>query len=166
MTDGEKQDYARPSLTADVLVVVPQGEAAYKILFIRRLRDPFQGMWAFPGGFVEPNETVGEAALRELKEETSLDGVPVEELGCFSKPGRDPRGWVVTIAHLAEVPAARMTDVKAADDAASAAWLDLRIDAGGHSLEHEGKPVTSLAFDHTDILAAAVKRIRSNKKQG
>ncbi len=156
----DKKEYPRPSLTADnVVVALRDGHLA--VLFVRRARDPFQGMWAFPGGFVEPNETVAEAAVRELREETSLDRVNVEEIGCFSKPGRDPRGWVVTIAHLALVPIDRMAEVRAGDDAASAAWLDLHIESRGHSftLSHEGAPVQKLAFDHGDILAAAVKRL-------
>ena len=153
MTD--EKEYPRPSLTADVVVIAP----GPRVLFIRRARDPFAGAWALPGGFVEPTETVAEAAVRELREETSLDGVPVEEIGCFSRPGRDPRGWVVTVAHLAVVPADRLGDVKAADDAASAAWLDLTT-AGGKvlALTYEGEPVGKLAFDHDEILAAAVKR--------
>ncbi len=165
MTGGNKKDYPRASLAADVVVIAP-GPQGHRVLFIRRRNDPFQGMWALPGGYVEPTETVAEAAVRELREETSLGGVPVEELGCFSKPGRDPRGWVVSIAHLARVPEGRLGDVKAGDDAASAAWLDLRIDEAARdgeaafALAHEGAPVTALAFDHHDILAAAVRRLR------
>jgi len=155
-----KNEYPRPSLTADVIVVA-ESEGGLRVLCIRRARDPFAGRWALPGGFVEPTETVAEAARRELHEETSLEGVEVEELGCFSKPGRDPRGWVVTIAFLARVPASRLADVKAGDDAASAAWLDLSFprDGASYTLEHEGKPVSELAFDHKDILAAAVRRL-------
>jgi len=156
----EKKEYPRPSLTADNVVVALR-DRHLAVLFVRRARDPFQGMWAFPGGFVEPTETVAEAAVRELREETSLEGVRVEEIGCFSKPGRDPRGWVVTVAHLALVPADRMGEVRAGDDAASAAWLDLHIEPEGASfrLSHEGAAVQQLAFDHHDILAAAVKRL-------
>jgi 8-oxo-dGTP diphosphatase len=155
-----KKEYPRPSLTADNVVVALQ-DRHLAVLFIRRARDPFQGMWALPGGFVEPTETVAEAAVRELREETSLDGVRVEEIGCFSKPGRDPRGWVVTVAHLALVPADRMSDVRAGDDAASASWLDLHIASrgAGFRLLHEGGIVRDLAFDHRDILSAAVKRL-------
>lgn len=155
-----KREYPRPSLTADVVVVAPAEHDAYRVLFIRRAHDPFAGRWALPGGFVEPTETVAEAAARELREETSLEGVAVEELGCFSKPGRDPRGWVVSIAHLARVPAERMADARAADDAADTAWLDLKIMPGGaFTLTHEGAPVAELAFDHLEIVARAAKRL-------
>jgi 8-oxo-dGTP diphosphatase len=152
-------------LTADVVVVAPGGPWGRRVLFVARAREPFQGMWALPGGFVEPTETVAEAAARELAEETSLTGVALEELGCFSRPGRDPRGWVVTVAHLATVPPERLGDVRAADDAAAAAWLDLRVlqgesDGGlGYELAHDGAPVGALAFDHADILARAVARV-------
>ena len=161
---SDKKEYPRPSLTADVVVMAPGIEGGLRVLFIRRARDPFAGAWALPGGFVEPDETVGEAAARELREETSLERVDVEEIGCFSKPGRDPRGWVVTVAHLAIVPADRLGDVKAADDAAAAEWLDLST-AGGEilSLTHEGQPVGRLAFDHDEILARAVKLLAGRR---
>jgi 8-oxo-dGTP diphosphatase len=163
MTD-EKKEYPRPSLTADVVVMALGETRGLRALFVRRARDPFQGMWALPGGFVEPTETVAEAAVRELREETSLDGVRVEEIGCFSRPGRDPRGWVVTIAHLALVPADRVRDVKAGDDAAAAEWLDLSVQgkSGAFTLSRQGEPLplaSALAFDHAEILAAAVKRL-------
>ena len=158
---SEKKEYPRPSLTADV-VVVAAGDGL-RVLFIKRAHDPFAGAWALPGGFVEPTETVAEAAVRELKEETGLEGVTVEELGCFSKPGRDPRGWVVTVAHLAIVPADRVESagVKAGDDAADTAWLDLAILPDGYRLTREGKPVETLAFDHRDIVARGVERLRA-----
>jgi len=165
----DKTEYPKPSLTADVVVVAPGEAGALRVLFIKRARDPYAGRWALPGGFVEPTETVAEAAVRELQEETSLTGVDVEELGCFSRPGRDPRGWVVTIAHLARVPEGRVADAQAGDDADDTAWLDLRIDPGdgrAHSLAHRGVPVTELAFDHVDILAAAVKRLSAAPRGG
>ncbi len=164
--DKDKKEYPRPSLTADVVVAAleaPEGQAPWlKVLFVERARDPYAGKWALPGGFVEPTETVGEAALRELREETSLEHVRVDEVGCFSKPGRDPRGWVVSVAHVALVPADRLGDARAGDDAAATAWLDLRVTSAGRrgvafTLSHQGREVTDLAFDHRDILTAALR---------
>jgi 8-oxo-dGTP diphosphatase len=158
---GEKKEYPRPSLTADVVVTALGERAGLRVLFVERAHEPFAGAWALPGGFVEPTETVAEAAARELREETSLAGVRLEEIGCFSKPGRDPRGWVVSVAHLALVPAHRMADVKAGDDAAGAAWLDLTVQPdGGFALSPGGAPVRALAFDHAEIVARAVARLR------
>jgi 8-oxo-dGTP diphosphatase len=196
MSEGTKE-YPRPSLTADVVVIAlgrsttgaippdaqptigaPPPNPGLCVLLIKRARDPFAGAWALPGGFVEPTETVAQAAARELEEETALSGVRLVELGCFSRPGRDPRGWVVTIAHLGLVPADQLTYARAGDDAAAAAWLDLLIEpGGGFRLEHQGallhrggaigeEPPSSrsiaggLAFDHGDILASAVERLR------
>jgi 8-oxo-dGTP diphosphatase len=158
---SDQQEYPRPSLTADVVVVALEEHAPrLRVLVIRRGRPPFAGAWALPGGFVEPTETVGQAALRELAEETRLEGVHVEELGCFSAPGRDPRGWVVSIAHLALVPADKLTQAKAGDDAAEAAWHHLLLKpGGGFRIEHQGAPVDALAFDHRDIIAAAAARL-------
>lgn len=181
-----KKEYPRPSLTADTVVIALGSEGAgapvpsprLRALFIKRALEPFAGTWALPGGFVEPTETVAQAAARELEEETALRDVRLVELGCFSRPGRDPRGWVVTVAHLALASAHQLTGALAGDDAADAAWLDLVIEPGGgfrlengNALIHRGgamgeeapssRPLAgSLAFDHGDILAAAVERLR------
>jgi 8-oxo-dGTP diphosphatase len=185
----EKKEYPRPSLTADVVVIAlgrerpsTMGPRArnprLRVLLIKRGGEPFAGAWALPGGFVEPTETVAQAAARELEEETALRDVRLVELGCFSRPGRDPRGWVVTVAHLGLVSTDQLVDARAGDDAADAAWLDLIIEpGGGFRLEHRGtllhrggaigeEPPSShptaggLAFDHGDILASAVERLR------
>jgi 8-oxo-dGTP diphosphatase len=157
---NDKKDYPRPSLTADVVVMALGAERGLRVLFIRRAHDPFAGGWALPGGFVEPTETVAQAAVRELREETSLERIDIEEIGCFSKPGRDPRGWVVTVAHLALVPADRTHEAKAGDDAAAAEWLDLSTASGEVvALTRQGQPAGALAFDHDGILAAAVTHL-------
>jgi 8-oxo-dGTP diphosphatase len=158
--DDHEEKYPRPSLTADV-VLVTLGEAGLRALFIRRKHPPFEGHFALPGGFVDEGETAAEAAARELHEETGLSGVRLEELGCFSKPGRDPRGWTVSIAHLALAREGTLGEVKAGDDAAEAAWLDLSVADEGRSLSlrRGGEVVETLAFDHRAILALAVLRL-------
>ncbi len=157
---SEKKEYPRPSLTADVVALLLD-ESGLRVLFIRRGNEPFKGSWALPGGFVEPGETVAQAAARELTEETGVRDVRLEELGCFSTPGRDPRGWVVTVAHLGFLPASRAGEAVGSDDAAEAAWLGLTLASdGGYRLEHAGAAVTALAFDHHAVIALAVRRLR------
>ena len=130
-------DYPRPALTVDLVLVTR--EARPQVLLIRRKRDPFAGSWALPGGFVEENETIADAARRELKEETGLDVNDIEQLYTAGDPGRDPRGWTVTVAHLARVDPAALKPV-AADDAEEVGWFPLN-------------DLPALAFDHAMILA-------------
>jgi 8-oxo-dGTP diphosphatase len=136
-------DYPRPALTVDIAIVTR--EARPKVLLIRRKNEPFAGSWALPGGFVDENERLGDAARRELKEETGIVTTSIEQLYTAGDPGRDPRGWTVSVVYLAQV---NENDVKpqAADDAAEAAW---------HPLDE--LPV--LAFDHTMLLARVHARI-------
>ena len=143
-------EYPRPSLTADVVALAFDG-SEFRVLLIRRAHEPFAGKWALPGGFVEPTENAAEGAARELKEETGLDGVRLEELCSLTQPGRDPRGWVVSIAHLALL---RMTDaaIKAGDDASAAEWVHVRR-------------ATDLAFDHDIALERALSRIRARAER-
>ncbi len=136
-------DYPRPALTADVAVVTT--EKRPRILLIRRKNDPFAGMWAFPGGFVNEGETIVEAARRELVEETSLTVAKLLPLFTAGDPGRDPRGWTVTVLYLARVRAKDATAV-AADDAAEVAW---------HLLDAP----PPLAFDHAELLMLVRKAV-------
>ena len=155
-----KKEYPRPAMTADVVALLLD-EGGLRVLFIRRGNEPFKGDWALPGGFCEPTETVLQAAARELTEETGVRDVPLEELGSFSTPGRDPRGWTITVAHLGFLPADRGGEAVGSDDASEAAWLRLVIHPdGAYRLEHDGAPVTTLAFDHHEIIALAVRRLR------
>ena len=140
-------------LTVDVVLAVPvardgQDEGRWRVLLIKRGRPPFEGAWALPGGFVEPFEPLEKAARRELWEETGLEPARLEQLRAFGDPGRDPRGWTVTVAHLAvvSVEEARSLWPKAASDAVEVAWFDLG-------------DLPELAFDHADILAAAGARL-------
>jgi 8-oxo-dGTP diphosphatase len=129
------------------LVVFCLFDRALRVLLIRRGRDPFAGKWAIPGGFIDMDEAAETGARRELKEETGLEIVgPVEPIGFFADPGRDPRGRTITLAHAAVLPSGSHP-IKGGDDAAEAHWISLN------------DPV-DLAFDHAKILAAALEWLR------
>jgi 8-oxo-dGTP diphosphatase len=135
--------YPRPSLTVDIVLVTR--EATPRVLLIRRKADPFKGKWALPGGFVDENERLADAARRELKEETGVDQADLEQLHTFGDPGRDPRGWTVSVAFLALVSPDQLKPI-AGDDAAAVGWF---------RLDH----LPALAFDHADILARVRHRL-------
>jgi 8-oxo-dGTP diphosphatase len=139
------EDYPHPALTTDV-VLFARREGDLQVLLIRRKKPPFAGAWAFPGGFVNVGESLEEAALRELEEETGTRNVHLEQLRAFGAPGRDPRGHVVTVTYLALVPAGAALHPRAGDDAARARWWPV------HNLP-------PLAFDHGEILDYALKRL-------
>lgn len=119
-----------------------------QVLLVERKYEPFQGRLAFPGGFVEPGEDLGEAALRELREETGLRSQPEVwvQLGAYGVAGRDPRGETVGVAFIAISPS--FGEVTAGDDAAEAAW---------HPVRQVVAPET-LAFDHNRVLGDALRR--------
>jgi 8-oxo-dGTP diphosphatase len=152
--------YPRPSVTVDiVLFTVVDGQL--RVLLIRRGTHPFLGHWALPGGFIRPQESAEEAARRELREEAGAQDIYLEQLFTFSRPGRDPRGWVVSVAYYALVTLERLT-IRAGDDASDARWFQVRDGVDGAVEAHAlpgGGPVC-LAFDHADILATALQRIR------
>ena len=135
--------YPRPSLTVDVALVTR--EARPRVLLIQRKADPFRGKWALPGGFVDENERLLDAARRELKEETGVEQADLEQLHTFGDPGRDPRGWTVSVAYLALVSADQLAPA-AGDDAAAVDWYPL-------------DRLPPLAFDHADILARVRHRL-------
>jgi 8-oxo-dGTP diphosphatase len=135
--------YPRAALTVDCVVFGFDG-LGLEVLLIRRGLPPFRGRWALPGGFVRLDETLEEAARRELEEETGLRGVFLEQLQTFGGVKRDPRERVVSVAYFALVKPAAVT---AATDAAEAKWFPVC-------------DLPSLAFDHADILAAALTRLR------
>src|SRR6476659_283005 len=138
-------EYPRPALTVDC-VVFGLDEEDLKVLLVRRDPPPFEGRWALPGGFVRMDETLDEAARRELREETGLKDVYLEQLYTFGDVRRDPRGRVVSVAYYALVNLADHR-VQAATDARDAAWF-AASDAPG------------LAFDHDRILEAASERLK------
>src|SRR5882672_9979112 len=137
--------YPRAALTVDC-VVFGLDESELKVLLIERALEPFKGKWALPGGFVRVDETIDEAARRELAEEAGLKDVFLEQLYTFGVVDRDPRERVVSVAFYALVKQAAY-DTKAATDATDARWFPI-------------SKVPKLAFDHADILATALSRLR------
>lgn len=132
--------YPRPAVTADCVVMT--NEPVPKVLLIQRGAAPFKGAWAFPGGFMNMDETTEECAIRELEEETGLKVATVHQIGAYSKVDRDPRGRTITVAYLAIIDSPM--EVKGQDDAAKADWFPIT------ELPH-------LAFDHYDIMTDAIR---------
>jgi 8-oxo-dGTP diphosphatase len=141
-------DFPRPALTVDVVVfATPDADGlpstgALSVLLVQRAHEPFKDGWALPGGFVEQGERVAAAAPRELEEETGLATETHELLGVYDTPGRDPRGWTVSVVYVAVL--ASRSPVAGADDARDARWFS--VDA-----------LPELAFDHATIVADALQ---------
>jgi 8-oxo-dGTP diphosphatase len=129
-------------LTVDVVVLVDTTRTP-RVLLVQRGNQPFRGSWALPGGFVEEGERVAEAASRELAEETGLQIGALELLGVYDTPGRDPRGWTVSVVYIAR--AQSELAVAGADDASDARWF-------------AADRLPELAFDHAVIIADAIVR--------
>ena len=132
--------YPRPAVTADCIVITREAEP--KVLLIQRGFDPYKGCWAFPGGFMNMDETTDQCAIRELEEETGLRVSDIHQIGAYSKVDRDPRGRTITVAYLAFVD--EPIAVTGQDDAAKAEWFPLSA-------------LPNLAFDHADIMADVIK---------
>lgn len=137
--------YLSPALSVDAVWI-----RSDKVLLVRRAHPPFQGRWALPGGFVELRETVEEAVVRELKEETGLAARPAGVVGVYSGPDRDPRKPTATVAFLMK---GRTGRPRGQDDAADARWVAI-------------SEARALAFDHDRIVADAVRLDRKNRTRG
>ncbi len=136
--------YPRPMVTTDI-VVFKKDAKGVKILLIERGNPPFEGQWALPGGFVDENEALKTAALRELKEETQLEGIELSQLHTFGNPGRDPRGHCISIVYMGWLTDEKQ-QVAAGDDAKEVRWFPIN-------------DLPQLVFDHKEIIALAITKL-------
>ncbi len=199
LSEYRMDKYERPSVTADIVALMIRSTESenYRqnsgnklaLLLVKRGGHPFKDHWALPGGFMTPGETIEECALRETKEETNVQPASIMPVGVFSKPGRDPRGWIISNAY-ASIISEDSVDQKGQDDAQDAQWFDVEFDqteSGDYSLcltygdvrlnalltEKEEKfgrtsfnvkDSGGLAFDHAEIIASALCMLRNNAK--
>ncbi len=135
LSEYEQEKYERPSVAADIVTItIRKGKSAnfrrapkryLSLLLVKRGQHPFRGCWALPGGFLRKGESIEECALRELREETGVDRVTLLPLECFSDPGRDPRGWIISNAFISAASHEQYQLTPKAD-AADAKWFDVR----------------------------------------
>ena len=141
--------YPRPAVTADCVVITKDENP--KVLLIQRGCEPFKECWAFPGGFMNMDETTEQCAIRELEEETGLKVGGLCQIGAYSKVDRDPRGRTITVAYLVVIDS--IVEVKGQDDAVKAEWFPLSA-------------IPELAFDHAEIMEDAVEVYKMQLSQG
>jgi 8-oxo-dGTP diphosphatase len=157
-------DWPRPMVAADAAVFgFFAGKArwrkpSWRLLLVNRKNQPFKGKWCLPGGFVDIDEELEDAAARELAEETGLVGVQLEQMHTFGNIGRDPRGRVITVTFMGIVAdfgelsrAEGQNKLKAGDDAAEAKWFDVE------------KLPKDLAFDHNEVVRFAIEKLKKRK---
>lgn len=137
--------YKKPSVTVDIVIFTIK-DNDLKVLLVKRDVEPFKGRWAIPGGFVRIEESLEDAAKRELAEETGVKSVYLEQLYTFGYPKRDPRGRVITVSYIALVNSDNIR-LEATTDVSEAQWFSV-------------KKFLLLAFDHKNILEYALKRLR------
>lgn len=140
-------EYPRPALTVDAVVFRRNG-SAWEVLLIQRANEPFKGMWAFPGGFVDMDEELEDAARRELYEETGLKNIGLDQLQTFGTIGRDPRHRTVSVVYwgIADI---EDSEVRGGDDAEQARWFSVENAPG-------------LAFDHHEILKFSFAKLANS----
>jgi len=137
-------DYPHPAVTVDVVIFTIR-DRQLKLLLVKRAGEPYRGQWALPGGFVQLQESLEEAARRELEEETGVAGVFLEQLYTFGRPDRDPRERVITVAYYALIPSDKI-QIRAATDAEAVGWFGM-------------DELPALAFDHAAIVKMAHERL-------
>jgi 8-oxo-dGTP diphosphatase len=138
-------DWPRPMVTVDAAVFTFSGDKA-RVLLINRGNEPFKGKWALPGGFVNMDEELEDAIVRELAEETGLAEVRLEQMRTFGTVGRDPRGRQITIVFMG-IATEGQDKIKAGDDAAQAQWFDIE------------KLPENMAFDHNEVVRFAIEKL-------
>ncbi len=138
-------EFEHPSVTTDILIFAID-EGHLRILLIKRKEWPFEGEWAIPGGFVQMEEDLENAAHRELREETGVKNVYLEQLKTFGKPDRDPRTRVISVAYIALLPNSNI-HLHASSDAVDAKWFSV-------------DKLPKLAFDHNEIIETGLDRLR------
>ena len=137
-------DWPRPMVTVDAIVFnISDGNP--KVLLIKRGNEPFKGKWAFPGGFVDMDEELEDAAARELAEETGMTGVKLQQMHTFGKCGRDPRGRNISVMFIGIT---KDNKIKGGDDAAEAKWFDI-------------DKLPPMGFDHNDVAAVAIEKLKT-----
>jgi 8-oxo-dGTP diphosphatase len=142
LTAVNSDGYAAPAgITADPVVFAPR-EGGLCVLLMRRAEPPFEGMWALPGGFMNPAEAPDETAQRKLTEKTGIGATHLEQLATYGQPGRDPRGWILAVAYLALIDAAILRE-----DETEARW-------------HRTDDLPALAFDHHRMVDDGIDRLR------
>lgn len=137
-------EYPHPAVTTDIVIFTVR-DAKLHVLLIKRGMEPFKGSWALPGGFVRMEESLEDCAKRELKEETGLQDVYLEQLYTFGTPDRDPRERVISVSYYTLTPSENL-ELKAGTDASEAQWFVI-------------DDLPALAFDHASILDTARKRL-------
>lgn len=145
MKEDDIKKYEKPSVTVDVIIFTMK-DKKLNVLLVKRNIKPYAGKWAIPGGFVRINESLENAAKRELEEETGVKDVYLEQLYTFGDPKRDPRGRVITVSYMALINSAKL-ELKAATDVSEAQWSPV-------------DDLPELAFDHEKILSYALRRLR------
>ncbi|MHC4207579.1 MAG: NUDIX domain-containing protein, partial [Planctomycetota bacterium] len=136
-------DWPRPMVTVDA-VVFDLSEGRTRVLLIKRGKEPYEGKWAVPGGFIEIDEEFEDAVARELSEETGLTGVQLEQMRAFGRCGRDPRGRQISIAYTG-IATEGQDKIHAGDDAAEAQWFDIK------------ELPEDMAFDHDEMIKCGIE---------
>jgi len=139
-------DWPRPMVTVDA-VVFSLSEGRTQVLLVNRGKEPYKGKWAVPGGFIEIDEELEDAVVRELKEETGLTGVRLKQMRTFGKCGRDPRGRQISIAFTGIATEGR-DKISAGDDAAKVQWFDIK------------ELPKDMAFDHDEMIKYGIENLQ------